>query len=114
MVFLGKKLIENKEFSNRLLETFIFEEESVQYEKQLNFIINNLESKALLIKYFFSRKHWRIDLDKIIHEIFAIIKYVLPNEVRNWFLQISELEDRDYDYWLVAYVLNPSGKIMEI
>ena len=80
----AKKLIENKEFSNRLLETFLFEEESVQYEEQLNFIINNLESKALLIKYFFSRKHWKskrslIDLDKIIQEgkrdeIFAIIE----------------------------------------
>ena len=113
----AEKLIENKEFSNRLSETFLFEEESVQYEEQLNFIINNLESKALLIKYFFSREHWKskrslIDVDEIIQEgkrdeIAAIIIYVLPNEVnRNWFWQISELEDGDYNYWLVKYVLS--------
>ena len=117
----AEKLIENKEFSNRLSETFLFEEESVQYEEQLNFIINNSESKELLIKYFFSRKHWKskrslIDLDKIIQEgktdeIFAIVRYVLPNEVnRKWFLQISELSSKynDYNYWLVKYVLSQS------
>ena len=115
--FWAEKLIEHEKFSNRLPEFFLSQEESVQYEEQLNFIINNLESKALLIKYFFSRKHWKskrslIDLDKIIQEgktdeIFAIIKYVLPNEVnRNWFLQISELKDGYYDYWLVVYVLS--------
>ena len=117
--FWAEKLIKNKEFSNRLPEVFLSQEESVQYEEQLNFIINNLESKELLIKYFFSRKHWKskrslIDLDKIVQEgkrdeIFAIIKYVLPNEVnRNWFLQISELSSKynDYNYWLVKYVLS--------
>ena len=113
----AEKLIEHKELSNMLSKTFLFEEGSVQYEEQLNFIINNSESKELFIRYFFSRKHWKskrslIDLDKIIQEgktdeIFAIIEYALPNEVnRNWFLQISELKDGYYDYWLVVYVLS--------
>ena len=69
------------------------------------------------MRYLFSRKYWKskrslIDLDKIIQEgktdeIFAIIKYVLPNEVnRNWFLQISELSSKYYNYWLVIHVLS--------
>ena len=117
---LLKELVKNKELHNKLLEYFFFQEESVQYEEQLDFIINNfnnLESKELLIGYLFSRKRWKskrslIDLDKIIQEgktqeIYAIIKYVLPNEVnRNWFLQISELSSKYYNYWLVVYVLS--------
>ena len=114
---LLKELVKNKKLHNKLLEYFFSQEESVQYEEQLDFIINNLESKKLLIRYLFSRKHWKskhylIDVDEIIqegkeNEIFAIIQYVLPNEVnRNWFLQISELSSKYYNYWLVIDVLS--------
>ena len=114
---LLKELVKNKELHNKLLEYFFSQEESVQYEEQLDFIINNLESKKLFIRYLFSRKHWKskrslIDVDEIIQEgktdeIFAIIKYVLPNEVnRNWFWQISELRDGDYNSSLIEHVLS--------
>ena len=162
-----------------MLEHFFSQEESVQYEEQLDFIINNLKLKTHLIedvlskehwksrhylideiikkgskdeiyaivKYVLSKEHWKskhylIDeiikkgigheisaiieyvlskehwkskhylIDEIIKkgskdEIYAIIKYVLPNEVnRNWFLQISELSSKYYNYWLVIYVLS--------
>ena len=153
---LLKELVKNKELHNKLLEYFFSQEESVQYEEQLDFIINNLESKTHLIEDVLSKEHWKskhylIDeiikkgigheiytivryvlskehwkskhylIDEIIkkgieHGISAIIRYVLPNEVnRNWFSQISELEDGDYNYLLATlFYLNPSGKIMEI
>ena len=115
--FLLEKFIKNKKLYNDLLKYFFSQEESLQYEEQLDFIINNSESKVLLIKYIFLKKHWKskhslIDIDKIIKEgksdeILAIINYVLPNKVnRNWFLQISKLRNGYYNFWLIKNVLS--------
>ena len=116
---LLKKLIKNKELYDSLLKHFFSQEVSLQYEEQLDFIINNLESREYLIEYVLSKKHWEfkhslIDLGKIIkegreNEILAIINYVLSNKVnRNWFLQISELKNEYYDSWLIRDVLSQS------
>ena len=112
---LLKELVKNKKLHDKLLEYFFSQEVSVQYEEQLDFLINNLESKEHLIKHVLSKKHWEFKhflIDEIIKkeredEIFAIINYILPNKVnKNWFLQIGKLKNGDYHFWLIENVLS--------
>ena len=97
-----KELVKNKKFHNKLLEHFFSQEESVQYEEQLDFIINNLESKTHLIEDVLSKEHWKSKhylIDEIIkkgieHEIYAIVKYVLSK--KHW----------EFKHYLIDEIIN--------